>query len=327
MRIGEIKNIIGRAMAPDHTILMDSEGIYGGQAFNVNNFVEITDALQVLSNQKWNDSDISQVLAIIDRHLPIQNPLILTSEEFVQINTYLSLLNPKLPLFYSMLESLSEVQNELTINIKLPEGINSFAKLNETNKNLDDVLKLFNVDGKFEFKGFDIGTEWYETIATGIFSYSYLLACLNIVHKVFEIRTEYFKSESARIAYEASVKQQETTEQGFKLYEEEYVSIFINKEINKAIDEIGKNGQTKQELQSHLVNGTNKLIQQLEAGVEFHLSLNPPSFAEENKESILINYKKIREIIPKKSEEVKEIESKNEQKKDIEEKTKGGEKQ
>ncbi|MEK6852938.1 MAG: hypothetical protein AABX59_03595 [Nanoarchaeota archaeon] len=307
MRIGEIKNIVGAVLAENNTLEVRHESIYGGQAYQINNFAELIEALGILSEQSWNDVDYTQVREIRARHEPTRNPTILTNEEFNQLNSYVNNINSKVPLYYSILESLTEDQDEKTINIRLPEKMTSLSDLNRTNDRLHDTLKYFNVDGQFEFKGFDRGTEWYVLIAVGVLSHRFFITCLKIAQEYFKTRTEYFKSEEAKRAYEASLRDKEqSSEKDFDKYKEKWLSLFIREEVGKAIEQIGTAGQTKPELHIKLVKATEKLVAELGEGTEFHLSLNPPTYAKEVGGELRIDYKKLRELKPK--EETKQLE-------------------
>lgn len=316
MRIGEIKNIIKKVIDENHMIQINNESVYGEQAYQINNFGELIEALDILSNQKWNDADFAPVQQITSAHERSSRQIILTVDEFNQLNSYIGTINPKVPLYYLTLDSLTEEQDEKTINIKLPPNIKSLEDLIEINKKLESTLKLFNVDGQFEFKGFDKGTEWYVVVAQGVLSYHAIIACLKIAQEYFKARTEYFKSEEAQISYAASLSDSEKEPQkdGFEKYMEKWLKIFIESAVKKAIEETGLNGHTKEELHTKLIKATTKLVEELGEGTEFHLSLNPPPYAIEEGGDLKIDYKKIKESNPKKDEETKSLKAPEESK-------------
>lgn len=311
MRLGEIKNIVGFILNENKNIKIEHEIIYGGQAYKVNNFLEIFEALDILSKQGWNTTDYSNVEIIKNKYITQGNPVILDASEFNQLSSYINDLNPKMPLYYSVLEYFSEKQDEKIINIQLPSKEFSFTELSEINKRLEDVLKCFNVDGPFKFRGFDKGTDWYIVLATGVLSHQYLIACLQITQEYLKTRTEYFKSEQAKLAYEASLSDNNSKE-SYDKYQEKYLNLLVKREVKKAIENIKEtNGKSVEELNSHLVIATKKLVKELGDGVEFHLSLNPPEYAKERVGNLSIDYKKInmqeREGI--KDEKTKQIEA------------------
>jgi hypothetical protein len=74
----------------------------------------------------------------------------------------------------------------------------------------------------------------------------------------------------------------------------------MKNKIDELIEKIDEtNGASKEELGSKLVKATQNLVSELGSGVEFHLSLNPPSYAKETGGSLEINYKKIQEVVNK----------------------------
>jgi len=309
MRIGEIKNIIGKVLNTQNVIQINNDPLYAGQAYRVDNFVEIMEAVDVLISQSWNVADHSQIDLLKSEHADLKNPTVLNVTQFNQLNSYISNINSQVPLFYSVLTSLTEDQDEKTINVLLPRKINSLSELSALNERLNDILKLFNVDGQFELKGFDVGSQWYIMLATGPMTYAFIIACLKIAQEYFKARTEYFKSEEARISYETTLKDPEKDDKGYEKYQIKWLQLFIEKEVSKIIDTIGQNGHTKPELQVKLVKATTKLVEELDEGTEFHLSLNPPDYAREESGRLEIDYRKIKAANPLLEEATKTIEA------------------
>lgn len=311
MRVGEIKSIVKKVLGDNNAINIISDEAYGGQARLVKNYSYLIETLDILSNQKWNDSGYEQVALLKSNH-PIQGKeMLLTSDEFTILNEYVNALNSKMPLFYSILESFADDQDEFVINIKLPEKIDSLAELSEISKKIEETLKLFNVSGEFKFIGFDIGTEWLVVLANGLFSYSAIISGLKIAQEYFKARENYFDSEKAKISYEISLGKKDSKESAndYEEYKKIWLEKFIEKEVEKAVQKIGLNGHTVQELNSKLVKATTKLIKELGTGVEFHLSLNPPSYVTEEDGELKIDYKKISASNEKKIDEVKTIDA------------------
>ena len=309
MRLGEVKNILSAVIDDKEQIFINNNPIFGGLAYSIINFQELVEAYDVIKVLPWNDTDNSQLGPIIDKYRNSLNPVQVEQAEFNIINSYFSSINQKFSLYFSILKSTTEKQDEKIINIKLPKDIDSFSDLNEINKRLDDALKLFNVDGEFKFKGFDKGTDWYLVLAIGTLSYNFIISCLDIAKKYLEVRTEWFNSEEARISFETAKKTSENLTKD--KFEDEWLSIYLKDKIKEVINEIGEtNGSSKAELQSKLIQGTTKLIKELGEGTEFHLSLNPPSYAVQTNGSLIIDYKKIRQIREKERAELGEDKTK-----------------
>lgn len=308
MRVGEIKNILKATLGDNRNLELKAEALYGGQAHQINNYVELMEVFEILANQNWVEVDNIKVLAIKEKYGEPKNPTILTVDEYNQFSGYVGTVNAKIPLYYSILESLTEEQPEEAINIKLPSKLDSLVDLIETNKRIDGVLKLFNVDGQFKFHGFDKGTSWLVLIGGGVLTYRFLVACLKISQEYLKTKTEYFKSEEAKLAYETSLREKEkVSEDGFERFRDRWLELFIEKEVKKAVEAVGTNGQTQPELASQLVKATTKLVQELGEGTEFHLSLNPPSYAREVGGELKIDYKKIQALSPTKKEDPKQL--------------------
>ena len=308
MRLGEIKNILDEVLDESNKIHIENEVAYGGQAQKITNFGQIISALDILSAQSWNDTSYAEIENIKKQYKKTPSIATLETAQFNQLNSYINAINQKLPLFYSILESLVEEQDEKVINIKLPEGIESLEELDTTNKRLEDILKLFNVDGQFQFQGFDKGSLWYVLMAAGPLSYGFLIGCLNVAQEYLKAKTEYFKSEEAKISFQAALQGKED-KFTFEKYQEGWLSIFIKDKVKKVIEEIGQtNGASNEELHTKLVKATTNLVAELGEGTEFHLSLNPPEYASEEKGAILkIDYQKIKALVPKKEKETKQL--------------------
>jgi len=310
MRIGEIRNIIGRVLSDNHQIAIEQEDLYGGQAHNVKNYGDLIQALNILSEQNWNNQNYDEIEKIKEMYGDDVRSVQLPQEQFNQLNSYINEINSKVSLYYEVLDSFVEKQDEKTINIKLPSGLSSLEDLSSANKRLDDIFKLFNVDGEFQFKGFDRGTEWYVLVGGGVLSYRFVIACIKIGQEYLKMRTEYFKTKQAEIAYEMTLKDEEKKPAGgFEKFKEEWLNRFTRKKVEEAVEVIGTNGQTQPELASKLVKATTKLVKELDAGAEFHLSLNPPAYAQEHAGSLVIDYKQLAKLKPKEKKEVKQVEA------------------
>jgi len=310
MRLGEIKNIIETVLTEDNQIIIENESLFGDQAYLIKNFQEIVNAYDILNDQSWNDVDDNQLKSVVEKYRAVENPVQLDQPEFNILNAYISTLNQKIPYYYSTLESVVQEQDEKIINIKLSEKINSLTGLNELNKRLEKTLKLFNVDGEFEFKGFDKGSDWYVILAAGFYSYQFLVHGLDIAKKFYETREAYYKSKDAELNYKASLKKEEEfSRKELEEYTKRRLDLIIEEKVNEAIEKIqNTNGKTKEELQNQLVRGVKELVKELGEGTEFHLSLNPPEYITGSIGSLRIDYKKVRAI---QEAEKKQIEEKN----------------
>jgi len=305
MRLGKIRNIVTEATNTADQIAIESEAVFAGQAYMISNYSVLVGALEVVSNQEWNDADFSTVRAIIDKY-NLSATQTVTSAEYDQLNAYISLVNQKLPIFLGVIETMVEEQDPKTINIKLPDNIKSIADLDKFNKRLVEIFKRFNLAGEFEFKGFDRGTSWYEILVTGELLYRYFLASMGVAIAVVHFKKTFYEAENAKLAYRAAVKNNEKTEAEFL---QEVISEKLESDVTEVIGVIEKtDGKTAPELHGQLVTATAELVKELGHGTEFHLSLNPPKYANENASgSLTIDYSSMPKLEEKK--EVKTLEA------------------
>lgn len=307
MRIGEIRNKIKQILGDGNIIVIESEPQFEGQAYIINDFDKFIEVLDILSQQSWNDASYAEILAIKEKY-GVPQKLLVDQNEFNQINAYISILNQKVPLYFSMVNSFADEQEENVINIKLPENIQDIKKLNELNKNLDTLFKEFNFVGEFKFHGFDRGSFWYEILITGTLLYKYFIACIGVALIIVQLKKTYYGSEQAKINYLTSLGENEKpNEQGQKTYSDKYIEIFLQEKIREVVEKIkDTNGKEKPEICSQLVKATTDLVRQLGEGIEFHLSLNPPKYALEEDGQIVIDYssmpRELKEEEPKKLE-------------------------
>lgn len=298
MRLGKIRNIVAEVTNSADQIVIDAEAVFGGQAYTISHYNELVNALQVVSEQEWNDVDFTPVKAIIDNYGKSSTQTV-TNTEYGQYNAYITAVNQKLPIFLGIIETMVEEQDPKTVNIKLPDSIKSIEDLDKFNKRIVEIFKRFNLAGEFEFKGFDRGTSWYEILITGELLYRYFIACMAVGISVVHFKKTFYEAENAKLAYKAAVKDNEKTETQFL---NEVVAEKLETDVTNVVTEIEKtDGKTKPELHSELVAATTELVKELGHGTEFHLSLNPPAYANENGGgSLTIDYSSMPKLETKK---------------------------
>lgn len=298
MRLGEIKNIIGKVLDDQWEVSINQEPIYGWQAYRVKNFKNLIDALEILSEQSWNDADYDLIKSLFRK--PKSSIVQLDSNEYNQLSSYISSLNRNTSLYFSILETMTEEQDPQIINIKIPEeSVVSLKDLSSFNNRLEKILKQFAIDGQFEFKWLDKWTSWYEILIIGVFTYRAFIACLKVAQEYLKTKQEYYATKRAELDYKASlVKGDEFTKEGLKTYTEKRLELELEEKTRLALHEIKikENWKSPLELQNQLIKATTELVKELWNGTEFHLSLNPPEYAEEVAWSIRIDYEKMKEI-------------------------------
>ena len=250
---------------------------------------------------------------------PDAREVIVPADAYEKIKNYVDQLNHNVHIFYSILDLMTETQDPHLINIKLPENVASLKDLSGLNKRLEDTFKAANVDGEFEFRGFDVGTEWYQIYVAGFLSYHFFLACLKASQEVMKLRAEYYKSEEAKVHFLTAKKvleeakddkQNETVvdEKEMKKYLETWVDTKIREEAEKIKEALAdRNGFSDNEINIKTVRVVKDLIKELDAGTEFHLSLNPPKdVGEDAAGHLVLDYKKIKELTEPEPEKIEE---------------------
>lgn len=309
MRLGEIKKIIERVINDKNVIQIKSTQQFGGQAVRVDNYSEIIKAIEILHEQVWNNAPFDNVKQVVEKYGSDTQSELLTAQEYTYLNQYISSVNAKLPLFYGILNTMVKPQDERIINIKLPDVANqTLENLSCINSELNTLLNTINVEGGYEFRGFDIGTSWYEILIYGYSTYKFLVLAIDLAQRYFDMRERYYKSKLAKLQYEAAKNEAPTKEQ-LDEYIDKLVDLQIGQEIAESISNMGED-LNKPENLTKVAMTVKLLIKQMSKGTEFYLSLNPPKGIEETNGRITINYEEIRNL---NAEEVSQIEHQEEQ--------------
>ena len=312
MRLGEIKQKIDRVIAENKNIQLKSEPLYGGQAQKVENYSEVIEVIEYISKLEWSDVKNLEVVEGLLSQYPKGNfTEVLPQDEFNKLNSYVSRINSKLPIYYSILETMVKKQDEQIINIKLPPKINTLSDLDKFNKDLEFLFKKFNLSGEFQFKGFDRGTSWYEILITGTALYKYFIACLGVACGIVHLKKTYYESEQAKLNYLTSIQDGgKANDADQKLYSDKYIDVSLEAKIKEVVSEVkDRHGKEEAELINNLVMATKDLVKELGEGVEFHLSLNPPEYANEKSGRLNIDYSKMPKIESNEVKETKQVEA------------------
>jgi hypothetical protein len=297
MRLGEFKQIVDRALLDDNRLQLNARTLYEGQAYVVTEFAQLYAALQLLIEQTWNNIDHDAVDTVLTKYKGTESAIQLTVSDFNTLSGYISTLNQQLPIAMSVVDAWVPLQDQYIINIKLPDNIDSISSLEAFNKRLNRIFKVFNITGKFEFKGFDSGTDWYQIQVTTHALYQYIMAAIVLALAVVKLKSNYYKSETDRLAYKAAKRKDE------KLTEENYVCEIAETKIEDDTKEmVGRlgvpDGREPQEMTAMTIKAVNELVKELGNGTEFHLSLNPPNYLSESTKdgSLTIDYKSMPKI-------------------------------
>jgi len=293
----------------NHQLVLDATSVFAGQAYDIQDRIRLSKTLIILKAQSRNEVDFAPVGDIIKKYWAENDIIRIATWEYNDLNKYVWAIRANTTIYYSVLESMCEEQEEQMINIKLPDKkILDLSELNKFNNRIKKICDTFWVDGGFEFRWFDNGSDRYMFAALGVMTYRVFLIGLKIAKEFFETKKLYYESEKAKIDYKASLKQwEEETKKGFEEYQERRLNIRIDDKVKQEYGEITiKNGRAPVETQ--MVIAIKELIKELKEWTEFHLSLNPPEYARENGKLIEIDYKKL----PKIEEETKALEDKEE---------------
>lgn len=311
MRLGELRNILDLVAYEDDTIKYDVENRYDGKRFFVKNFSNLIEALTQLSKQSWVKDDTSIVKELNKEYGGDSKTIEISPEQHNSLSTLINSLNTRLPVFYGLINTIVDEQDEQIVNIKLPvKNIKDLDSLNEFNKELQEVFKLVvkhhGFGGDIKFEGLDVGTSWYKILIVGhLFVYPAFIESINIAHELISLRKEWYESENTRIDVEIKEQKLATdiTDADIVAYVDEKIDKKLEKKVESLLKETLDKEETKEETISSIKKGIKKAISLIEKGTEFHVSLNPPKYVLENNGGYSIDYKQMRRLIEETNKE------------------------
>lgn len=302
MRLGELKKILDNVVDDTNKIVIDSKQLYAGHVYKISNYSVLIAALDAIKTQSWIDFS-SEIVETLNSKISKNNSEVeISPTDYTSLTQFVNNINNKLPLFYGILDGIVEEQEEQIINIKLPEKKDfSLNKLSDINSRLDKLFKEINIDGEYSFKGFDIGTSWYKVLIIGTLTYKFFISSLKIAQEFYNAEKAFYESGEAKIHYQAALlhlkqEQDKINDNDIKEYAKKVISVRIENTIKETVKELPTNGQTENEAITKMSKTITAITAEMNNGLEFHLSLNPPEYAEEDGEKISIDYELIRQI-------------------------------
>lgn len=299
MRLREVKKKI-EELGSDGKITVSLRRSLGN-FFIISNSRKLFFLLQFLSEQEWNQTDFAQIQAIIDTAHALDNDeVMLDNAQYNHLNTYVNKVNEKLPIFFGIVDSLSDEQGEFDINVRLSDEIKTVDDLNGLIFEIKNLEKFANLDGKsLEFSGFDIGSWWISFSAGCGVVYGFIMACTKLAQEVLKTQEQYYKTKEARIHYQMTLEDgKKATETGLKKYCEKYCENYLEQGAAEIAQGIGKyNGISENEISEKAKNATKSLLKIIGNGNEIHVSLNGNQIVGETESgNIQMNYEELKTL-------------------------------
>ena len=313
MRLGELKKILDNVVDDTNKIVIDSKQLYAGHVYKISNYSVLIAALDAIKTQSWIDFS-SEIVETLNSKISKNNSEVeISPTDYTSLTQFVNNINAKLPLFYGILDTIVAKQDEQIINIKLPTKEDfSLTDLSDINKRLAKIFSSLNIDGGAQFSGFDIGSSWYKIILIGGFTYNAFISSLQVAQEYYKMKQEYFKSKTEEIHYKASLKENEKSSEKGKL---EYINRVIEIELDAKIKNVVKNLELDteksniNEVETKIRIAVPLIASEIEKGLEFHLSLNPPEYVDEHEGSVSIDYEELQRLREEENS-IKQIEDK-----------------
>lgn len=271
----------------------------------VKNYEDLIKAIQFLMTQEWNDYPNGRVLDLIKKFGPYGQPA-LDRGELEWLGEYITNLNQKYQLYYSILKTEIHEENDQALNILIPAKIDQFSELMEFNRNLNTIFNSLKILNEIEFVSFDNGTDWYVLATKSVTAYYILMSCLGTAQSILDLRKTYYEGAIAKHQYEALKKEVPD----IKLSEEELYQKTIDNYASKKIAENFppellqelKNRGNEQELLSGIRIAIERLTYILEQGSQIQPADSHPKFLSTDNGNISIDFE-IYNTLPKEQNE------------------------
>ncbi len=300
MRLGELKKILDEVVSDNNKIVIEFKQLYGGQLFSVSDYPSLIAALLAIKTQSWIDFSTEIVDKLAAKYPSKQQEIHLDPNDHILLTQCVNSINAKLPIFYGILDTMVKKQNEQIINIKLPSQEDfSLDDLSDINKRLARIFSSINIDGDIQFSGFDIGSSWYQILIIGGFTYKAFISALHLAQEYYKMKQEYFKSKAEEIRYKASLKESEKeSEKGKEAYINRVIDIELDSKISNAVQnlELDTEKSNVHEVETKIRVAIPLISKEIEKGLEFHLSLNPPEYVNEHEGSVSIDYEELKRL-------------------------------
>lgn len=313
MRLGELKKTLDEVVNDNNKIAINSKQLYNGQLYNISNYPNLIKALLALKAQSWIDFSTEIVDKLNSKYSLRDQEIHIDPNDYNLLTQCVNNINAKLPVFYGILDTMVKKQHEQIINIKLPiQEDFSLDDLSNINKRLSKIFSSINIDGTTKFSGFDIGTSWYEILIIGGFTYKAFISALHLAQEYYKMKQEYFKSKTEETHYKASLKEGEKeTEKGKADYINRVIKIELETKISETVQNLNLDTEKSNihEVENKIRVTVPLISEEIEKGLEFHLSLNPPEYVDEHEGSVSIDYEELQRLREEENS-IKQIEDK-----------------
>lgn len=318
MRIGEFKRQIDQATSENGSLELDGVQIYGGQAYKVSNFQVKSQLVRSLSALGLISEDVfTKDVEEIFNEVASSDSFELGASRYNQVNAVFSHINQTLPVMRKVVAAFAPAQDEKIINVKLPSDVKSFEDLDGCNKRIGTIFAKIGITEKngLEVVGFDTGSEWYQILIEDLAFFKWVIVVVGIAWSCIKMRKDWFDSEISRLTLKAMKKENDNKLSKRDEVVRSVMEVKITEDIEKAIDDgLPMFGKQKEEVVGQMTTAVHSVMDEIERGTEFHLSLNPPKSINEVQvgDLVHINYSDVYGIQEPNQDEVKSLEAEEE---------------
>lgn len=288
MRLAEFGNKIAEHLTDGKLKFNATKSESRTNYYVIKNYNELYKSIEFLTSQDLFAGYISKdIERILSSYSMTRESIQIPVSDYRALEEGIKSLNSVIQLTLGIVNTFTTEQDEHVINIKLPDAIKSISEIQEFNKRLENIFRIYNLTGEFEFKGFDKGSEWYEFLITAGPLYEYFVSTLSVALDIINLKRNDRDNTLERVMLELLM--QKGIETSKEDLDKDIVGLQAKKQARNIVKQLGeKDGKSTAEMETMTVKAITELVRELKQGTEFHLSLNPPKYISEQNNGLTL---------------------------------------
>ncbi len=168
MRLQEQLNLLGVSLEKTR---IQANKLSNG-SIKIINMKELNEGISIIQDLDYLHPELKKIMEVDFFYNYVNDELILTPELYSTLTNFFNQLRTKIKITYDLIQTLLPEEDELSINIKLPNH-NSLQDISSDlltiDKILNQILTHKEINSGYSFKNFDVGSSWIcLVIASGL---------------------------------------------------------------------------------------------------------------------------------------------------------------
>jgi hypothetical protein len=284
MRIDQKLEAIRAASDDSGRLWLETTQFYGGQAYRVENWTQLSGALAVLLEQNWPRVRWPDQTRWLDDFMelnPGEDAPLLEVNQFNELEAAVNLFRDLLPVAIDVMASQVPAYEPQTIFIDIGR-LQTFDDLEDAVRDLKRLFDLMSIDGGFSFVGVAQGSDWISVIPWGEIAIAAYHITLILMDKYIAIRGGK-TDDDARAEIEASRKMSGDDAPVTPDHIQEYLTLLTESkmdpdwdEVDRYLDQAVRTPTDANEARNKLKRAVTMMHDQTKKGRIFYPALVPP---------------------------------------------------